>query len=75
MPETKNHVTTIGQQAATNPPLPPLAYNIPAFCQVMGIGRSSTYEMMKSGELKVVRIAGRTLIPASEARRLLGEAA
>jgi hypothetical protein len=31
--------------------------------------------MIKDGRLKPIRVAGRTLIPASEAKRLIEEAA
>ena len=52
----------------------PLAYNIPTFCRVMGFGRSKTYDMIKEGKLRAIHVAGRTLIPASEAQRLIAEA-
>ena len=52
----------------------PVTYNIKDLCRAMGFGRSKTYEMIKDGKIKAVKIAGRTLIPASEAHRLLAEA-
>lgn len=52
----------------------PLAHRIPDACQRIGIGRSSLYELIKSGDLKTVRIAGRTLIPESELQRLVTDA-
>lgn len=58
---------------SNNPPSP-VAYNIKDFCQAMGIGRSSTYILISQRKLKTIKIAGRTLIPASEAARLLAEA-
>jgi hypothetical protein len=36
----------------------------------MPIGRTSLYELVKSGELKLIKIAGRTLVPRSELERL-----
>jgi Helix-turn-helix domain len=36
----------------------------------LGIGRTSLYELVKSGELKLIKIAGRTLVPRSELERL-----
>lgn len=36
----------------------------------LGIGRTSVYEMAKAGQIKLIKIAGRTLIPASEIERL-----
>lgn len=53
----------------------PLAHRIPDACQRIGVGRSSLYELIKSGRLKTVRIAGRTLVPESELQRLVAEAA
>ncbi len=53
----------------------PLVYRINDFCNVIGLSRTSIYELIKDGKLKSVKIAGRTLIPATEAQRLLSEAA
>jgi excisionase family DNA binding protein len=46
------------------------AYSINEACQMLSIGRTSLYEMAKNGELKLIRIAGRTLVPRSEIERL-----
>jgi len=53
-------------------PAPPekLVYRINEACEALCIGRTSLYEMIKAGELKTVKIAGRTLVPASEIYRL-----
>jgi hypothetical protein len=48
-----------------------LAYRVNSFCRAVGIGRTSFYRMLKDGEIKTVIIAGRRLIPAFEAERLL----
>jgi excisionase family DNA binding protein len=47
-----------------------LAYRIDEACHVLGIGRTSLYELVKTGELKLIKIAGRTLVPRSELERL-----
>ena len=47
-----------------------MAYRIDEACHSLGIGRTSIYELIKTGKLKVVKIAGRSLIPASEIERL-----
>ncbi len=52
----------------------PIAYRINDFSKVSGLGRTSIYELIKTGELKAVKVAGRTLIPASEGQRLIQEA-
>ena len=36
----------------------------------MGIGRTSLYELAKAGQLTLIKIAGRTLVPRSEIERL-----
>lgn len=48
----------------------PLAYRIQDACYMLGIGRTSLYELVKAGELKLIKIAGRTLVPRSEIERL-----
>ena len=47
-----------------------LAYRVDEACHALGIGRTSLYEMVKSGELKLIKVAGRTLVPRSELERL-----
>ena len=47
-----------------------LAYRVDEACHMLGIGRTSLYELVKSGELKLIKIAGRTLVPRSELERL-----
>jgi len=53
----------------------PLTYSVEAFCKAVGVGATTTYKLIKEGKLKTVKIAGRRLIPATEARRLIQEAA
>ena len=47
-----------------------LAYPINEACEQIGIKRTSLYEMIKKGEIKAIKIAGRTVIPTSELERL-----
>jgi len=47
-----------------------MAFRIADACTALGIGRTSLYELVKAGELKVIRIAGRVLVPRSEIERL-----
>jgi excisionase family DNA binding protein len=56
-------------------PLARIGYRVNDFCAVTGIGRTSLYELIRDGKIKTVRIAGRRIIPASEAERLLKEGA
>ncbi|ESQ78880.1 hypothetical protein ABENE_23000 [Asticcacaulis benevestitus DSM 16100 = ATCC BAA-896] len=52
----------------------PIAYRINDFAQLIGISRTSVYDLIKTGKLRPAYVAGRTLIPASEAQRLIEEA-
>jgi len=47
-----------------------MAYRIREACQCLGIGKTSLYELVKAGDLKLIKIAGRTLVPRSEIERL-----
>jgi excisionase family DNA binding protein len=51
----------------------PLANQIPEVCRRLGIGRSLLYELFKSGEIRTIKIGGRTLVPESELRRYVAE--
>jgi excisionase family DNA binding protein len=42
---------------------------------VLGIGRSSAYTAARSGDLPVIRIGKRLLVPVGALRRMLGEVA
>ena len=48
-----------------------LTYTVPEFVRAFGISRTSVYELMKTGELATVKVAGRRLIPRQSALRLL----
>ena len=55
------------------PPLPPAeayAFRVPDACAALGISRTSLYELVKRGEITLIKIAGRTLVPRSELERL-----
>lgn len=54
----------------------PFAYRIKDFCNRMGISPSTLWKLAKEEKIKLIRVAGRTLVPASEVVRLLdGKAA
>lgn len=49
---------------------------IKRFCDVYGVGRTKTYELINSGDLETVRVGRKRLITDASARRaLLGEIA
>lgn len=47
------------------------AYDVPTFCQLFSIGRTRTYQEIKEGRLKIVKVGKRTLIPAHAASEWL----
>lgn len=49
----------------------PLAYGIKDFAGLVGIGQTTIFKMIKNGELRAIKIRGRTLIPATEVARLI----
>ena len=52
----------------------PRAYRVEDFCRAYGLGRTKTYALLKTGELKSVVIGGRRLIPKEAAEALLAAA-
>lgn len=52
-------------------PTDKLAYRIDEACRAIGIGRSKLYELNRAGKLKIVRLGGRSVVPATELRALL----
>ena len=50
------------------------AYSPAEAAGLFGLSRSSLYAAIDRGEIRSVKLGGRRLIPASEIRRILGEA-
>lgn len=48
-----------------------LAYSIREACHASSLGRSSIYNHIAAGRLKVVRVGGRTIIPAASLHALI----
>ena len=59
---------TLSQPRPTD--APKHAFRVDEACYALGIGRTSLYELVKLGELKLIKVAGRTLVPLSEIERL-----
>ena len=54
--------------------LPPLAMRVNDFRRRMGgISRSHFYELVARNEIRVIKLGYRTLVPTSEAERLLAD--
>lgn len=47
------------------------AYKIDEAAQKLSISRASVYRLNKAGSIRIVRIAGRSVVPASEIARLV----
>ena len=52
--------------------LPPkLAYSIKDACAALSLGKTKIFALIKVGQLPVVRVGGRTLVPATSLQALL----
>lgn len=51
--------------------LSPITLRIADACRVTGIGRSKFYELIKAGEIEVLKVGAITLVPMSGIRALL----
>ena len=49
----------------------PLLHTINPACKRVGLGRTKFYELIGRGEIKVIKVGSRTLIPESELQRWL----
>jgi hypothetical protein len=65
----------IRNRARPSPSPNAFAFTIADAQSMGGPGKTKIYEMAKSGELKMIRVAGRTLIDGDSLRALLGVSA
>lgn len=65
-------MTGAGSVAPTGAPVPALAHSIPDTAAMLGVGKVTTYRLIKEGKLRAVKIGARTVIPRQEIDRLLG---
>ena len=49
------------------------AFRINEFCAAYGLGRTKTYDLIKTGKLRTVVMGGRRLVPKDAAEKLLAE--
>ncbi|MCW3476755.1 helix-turn-helix domain-containing protein [Limobrevibacterium gyesilva] len=49
----------------------PLALSVEAAAAALAIGRSKAWELIRDGQLQVVRIGGRTVVTTTELRRFV----
>ena len=50
---------------------PKLGYSIRVACQASSLGRTTIYNHIAAGRLRVTRVGGRTIIPAENLRALI----
>ena len=61
--------------APVHPPVERLAYTPAEVAAAIGVTRQTIHNLIGRGELRAVKVGRCTRIPASEARRLAGDAA
>lgn len=66
---------TSPKSQAPGVPLIKRAYRVDEACASLGLGRSKLYQLIADGKLRSVRLAGRTVILATELDRFIAEAA
>ncbi|WP_157219156.1 helix-turn-helix domain-containing protein [Flavisphingomonas formosensis] len=54
-------MTPIQAEAAS--PFAPLSVRIPEACRLTGIGRSKLYQLIKAGEIEIIKVGAMTLVP------------
>jgi excisionase family DNA binding protein len=52
-------------------PFEPMAYRVRDVVGVLGVSKSTIYEMAANGELTFTKVGGRTLVTRAELQRLL----
>jgi excisionase family DNA binding protein len=45
---------------------PPVAYSVPAVAAAIGVGTTTVRALIRSGELRAIRVRNRLLVPLSE---------
>jgi excisionase family DNA binding protein len=45
---------------------PPVAYSVPAAAAAIGVGTTTVRALIRSGELRAIRVRNRLLVPLSE---------
>ena len=55
------------EQKADKMPVTPMAFDIPVFCEAYRVGRSTTYEEIRQGRLKIFKVGKLTRISVEAA--------
>lgn len=48
-----------------------LVYRVREACVALGLGKTSFYKLVRDGQLRLIKIAGRSLVERSELERLV----
>jgi excisionase family DNA binding protein len=65
-----------GRQGRPNQHIDRLTYDVPEAGRLLGLGRNAAYEAVRTGQLPVIKIGSRLLVPKIALDRLLkGESA
>ena len=52
--------------------LPPLAVTVDQACDLVGVRRTKLYELVRTGQLRLVKIGRRSVIPFDDLKKLVG---
>ena len=52
-------------------PVDRLAYRVPEVCKMLGISRATLYRRVKTGEIAILKLGGRTLVKREGLDRLI----
>ena len=73
-PNSESYAERQARVAATSGPGDKLAYTVPEAAHALGISETTVWELLKTGELRKIKLFGRTLIKRQELARVITEA-
>lgn len=62
---------TLSTRPVVEHTIEPLSVKVPVAVRMTGIGRSKLYELIKSGEVEIVKVGTATLVKVASLRRLI----
>jgi len=71
MAEQHTSITKVTRQARAKPPVARRAHTVNEVAEILGPGIRTAWALIERGELRAVKVGGRTLIPVTELDRLL----
>ena len=71
--ETSYKIPETNQRADPSSTPPRRALRVRDFCNAYGVSKATTYNLIKAGRLRTVRIGGIRLIPVDAAESLLNQ--